>query len=96
MKIENWSVCTPNPDPYKPPEMQQISLQGRVYGHPRPSLKDGDHIVTSTITGVTCDGHIKTLNSEYELGEIDPAYEKEFPDAKAKLITSLQKSGQGH
>ena len=46
IKIENWRMIS-NPDPYKPPEMQTICLQGFVYEHPR--FADGTFITTSCL-----------------------------------------------
>lgn len=83
MRLENWSVTGSN-DPYKVPELQTKQLQGQVYDHPR--FADGMFITTSTIIRVE-DGRVRTKSgSLYILGEVDPKYEFEFPNARARLL----------
>jgi hypothetical protein len=78
IRLENWSCCTDIDDPYMAPELKVIlgglHLQGSVFGHPK--FEDGKHVTTSRITDVN--GKIvKTRNTEYELGEVNPEF-KEF------------------
>lgn len=88
MKIENWSVVNVTLSPYSAPETGQPSLQGMVFGHPR--FVDVTHITTSMIVGKNQENEILTKSgSAYVLGEIDPNYEKQFPDAKNRLLGSL-------
>jgi hypothetical protein len=89
MKIENWAVIfPPSVSPYTPPELLKQSLQGEIFGHPK--FNDGKRITTSSIVGKNSRNEILTHSgSIYELGQIDPAYEAQFPDAKNKLLSSL-------
>lgn len=85
MKLENWSlVIVGDVDPYTPPELVKLRAYGKVYGH--PNFKDGDYITTSSIVRVD-NGHLVThFGSEYELGEVDPNYEKRFPNARERVL----------
>lgn len=88
MIIKNWSVVTTNINPYQAPETQGRSLQGRVFGHPK--FDDGTEITTSSICGIGDQGEILTTSgSSYILGQVDPAYEKKFSNAKNRLLISL-------
>lgn len=72
-QIENWYI-TPDPrDPFKAPECREPCFGGIV---------DGRNVITSSICELSEKGNILTHNTEYVLGEIDPNYEKEFPNAK--------------
>lgn len=84
MRLENWSVVVRDPDPYKAPEAQQACLSGNVYDH--PTYSDGNVITTSRIVKVE-DGKVHTVSgSVYELGEVDPEYERMFPGARGRLF----------
>ena len=80
-KIENWFITPGSSDPYLAPELRQPRLGG--------INEDGLNIVTSPIQGLSLNGNILTMNTEYELGEADPNYEAAFPDAKDRLLASL-------
>jgi len=87
--LENWSVVTNNSDPYTPPECRTQHLHGLVFGHPR--FKDGLDVTTSEIINIE-DGAIRTRSgSLYHLGRVEPAYEKAYPNARKRLIWSLEK-----
>lgn len=89
-KLENWSFTIKERDPYTPPKASTPVLQGNVYGHPNPKNHDGKFIVTSRLMGKR-NGHVVTQSgSEYELGEVDPNYEKAFPNAKERLFKQLK------
>ena len=80
-RIENWSV-TPCPrNPYLAPELRPQCLQG---------ICKGQGILTSPIVSASRDETIWTMNTEYELGEVDPEYEAEYPNARGRLFSSLQ------
>lgn len=81
-KLERWSVSG-GIDPYLAPEMIVPRLHGYVYGHPH--YPNGQGITTSRILKVE-GGFVHTHNSIYELGEIDPLYEKQFPNAKERFL----------
>ena len=70
MRLENWSTTGFN-DPYQPPELQTLRLQGQVYGH--HVFEDGERIGTSDMVSV--DGNtVTTRNSVYTLGQPDPKF----------------------
>ncbi len=75
--------------PILPPEHRGQAFDGKVYGHPR--FNDGDRITTSNIIEVKNGRFITQSGSEYELGEVDPAYEAAFPGAKQRALDSLCK-----
>lgn len=65
-----------------------VSLCGRVFGH--PDFVDGESITTSPIVGKNDQNHVLTVSgSSYELGQVDPNYDRLFPDAKNILFGSL-------
>lgn len=76
MRIENWSFILTGDDVYTPPERRQRHLKGQVYGHPK--FTDGDTIYTSAVATVDMVHHVVTTlsGSVYELGAINPDYEK--------------------
>lgn len=71
-RLEQWSTCRLGDDPYVPPEMSLLCLQGQVFGHARKG--DGTKVTTSPIVAV--DGRVITTasGSVYELGEPDPGF----------------------
>ena len=72
IKIDNWST-TDTIGPYDAPELSRLRLHGMVFGHPR--FPDGKEVRTSSIQNVN--GRvIKTRNSIYKLGRIDPGFRK--------------------
>jgi hypothetical protein len=88
MRIENWAIVSPTPDPYAPPETLELSLQGKVFNHPR--FDDGHIIITSSIIGKNDENEILTCSgSSYELGQVNPLYEKKFPGARNRLLNSF-------
>ncbi len=81
VRLENWSVTTRQANLYRAPELRTICLQGKVFGHPK--FKGEEYITTSPI--MEAEGQIvKTKNTTYQLGGIDPGYRewlrKERPD----------------
>ena len=91
MKLENWAVVYT--DPYRAPEDQHPHLHGTVYGNPK--FDDGEDITTSRI--VQIDPVAKTVTtysgSVYELGAVDPEWEKLYPDSAARFWNSSQATG---
>lgn len=80
-KLDKWSVVA-HPDdrtPFTPPESVRPCLHGIVTGHPHK--EDGTSITTSMIQERLSDGRIRTENTVYELGDVEPEYEKQFPGA---------------
>ena len=90
MRLENWAIVFIS-DFYTPPEMRRQCLSGEVYGNPK--FIDGDHITTSEIVlRPTENDCVSTASgSLYELGEVSPAYEAEYPNARKRLFISLNK-----
>ncbi len=86
-KLENWALVSTNP--YLAPEASKLLLTGNVYNHPK--FKDGESVTTSPIDRLENDFIITYSGSKYELGEIDPQYEKLFPNAKERLFNSLKR-----
>ncbi len=83
MRLENWSVFS-DANPYQAPELGRKYLQGYVLGH--PSFNDGEHVHTTAIVAAE-DGVIVTASgSRYELGEVDPGYEAQYPGARERLL----------
>jgi len=90
VKMENWSLMldTPPLDPFKAPEQHRpkLRLQGNVYGH--KDFPEGSFVTTSSIKEVDHGKQTVTTSSGsvYELGEPNPDYEKEFPNAKNRIF----------
>jgi len=84
-KITNWSITyRPNIDAYTAPELITMHLQGKV---------DGEQRLTSAIIGkrsVDEDVSIVTEDeTHYLLGQVDPEYEKQFPNALLRVLATL-------
>lgn len=77
---------------YVPPQTQRSTLAGVCQNHPKH--KDGTELVTSIIKGkrsVLQEWTIVTKSgTSYQLGSIDPAYERLFPNAKIHLFNALK------
>ena len=85
VRIENWSVG--GYDPYQPPECQVPRLHGKVYNH--PNHDDGKEVNTSRIHDATFKNgevYVRTTSRVYLLGEVDPEYEKAYPNAKERMV----------
>lgn len=75
MRLENWSVRARG---------GRQCLVGAVYGHPHHD--DGKIVCTSGING-NQNGRAQTRNgSDYELGTIDPEWERRFPGARERFF----------
>ena len=98
LRLEQWMVIAPNDlDRYSAPEMIVPHLAGLVYGHPRSGeyFQDGTFIHTSPIVGKNKEDMVITKSGHaYALGEVDPAYEQRFHDAKDRLLKTLQLLGE--
>lgn len=80
-KLDKWLVVPHLDDrtPFTSPESVRPCLHGIVTDH--PNHKDGTSITTSVIQERLPDGRIRTENTIYELGDVEPQYEKQFPGA---------------
>lgn len=84
--LNKWAVVSKG-DPYQAPELCTDHLTGEVASHPR--FKDGKEITTSRIIGQRNGNVVTRSGTEYALGEVHPNYEKQFPNARHRLLTSL-------
>lgn len=88
MILENWIILSVDTDPFAAPETRTTSLHGEVFGH--PGFREGQTITTSAIVGKTAKDEIRTRSgSVYTLGQVRTEYEEKYPDAKAKLLSSI-------
>lgn len=89
-RLDNWCMITAPISPYTPPECAIQRLSGIVFNSPK--FADGTDITTSAPVAYR-DGKVITKSgSEYELGTIEPEYEKLFPNARERFIKSLQEN----
>ena len=89
MKLENWSVVSNTGIALVPPEEGPQYLFGVVRGHPHHA--DGKEVRTSRLVYRNGGGVVTRSGSHYELGEPHPAYEAEYPDARRRLLASLER-----
>ena len=82
IKINNWSIIQDD-DPFTAPEFRKRRLQGIVTGH--PNIDDGEHATTSSIVSNAGKKITTSSGSVYELGAVDPDYEKAFPNASERV-----------
>lgn len=93
IRMENWGVVASVNNPYAPSWAQSRSLYGQVYNH--PGFEDGEYVTTSSVVGKTKEDEVVTLSgSIYQLGQINPDYEQEFPDAKTLMLDCLKIKAQ--
>ena len=94
MKLNDWVLA--HNGSYLPIHypLDCARLHGLVSGH--PDIDEGERITTSCITGVSEDGCIETQSgSVYELGDVEPEYDKKFPDARNILLKRLRDKTTG-
>ncbi len=70
------------------PELSVSCLTGRVENHPRHA--PGKIVTTSVITGKSGELVFTKSGSLYELGDANPRYEQQFPNARCRLLAALQ------
>jgi hypothetical protein len=88
-QLKNWSFGALE-DYYTAPELLVPRLQGNVYNHTNKRHYDEKFIVTSKLMGKRNGLVVTHSGSEYELLEVDPEYEKQFPNAKKRLFNQLK------
>ena len=97
MKLENWALYCGTNNPYLPPELQIIQLTGIVYGSEK--FEDGTNIITSGITDSEIDGDIIKITtyggSVYELGKVLDIYEELYPNARQRIVDTIE-AKNGH
>lgn len=89
--LKNWAVGV-EWSGYTAPELRSMHLTGAVYD--RAGFDDGAVVVTSALKKVErVDGVVygHTANSIYRLEDVDPTYEKMFPNVVERLIESSAK-----
>ena len=85
MRLEYWSVIFAPEDVYLHPTMQRKILHGMVYGS--QNFSDGTWINTTELIAVDTDHVAATMSgSKYILGNVDPLYERDFPNAYERLV----------
>ena len=87
-RIEQWFI-TYIEDDYTAPELREPRLAGNAYGHPNPYVRDGEHVETSRIVAKLNGCVVTRSGTVYELGEVLPDYELQFPNAKQRLMDSI-------
>lgn len=91
MKLENWALYCGADDPYLSPELHIVRLTGIVYG--AENFEDGTSIITSGITDSELDGDIIKITtyggSVYELGTVLDAYEELYPNARQRIVDTI-------
>lgn len=90
IQLKNWSIVGDN-DPYTPPELVRVHLHGFVYKHPRHV--DGTVVTTSSLVSFSKGVAITRSGSKYRIkpNEVDPAYEKAYPNAYHRLVEQGKK-----
>ena len=86
-RLENWSIVQCDNYPYLAPELRAIKLCGEIYDDER--YFGGKRIQTSRLTEFNVEGkYAKTYSGTYyDLGEIDPAYEKWLKSNNKALVS---------
>jgi hypothetical protein len=88
MKLDKWCVVSRSFTAWQPPEQARCCLHGLVSGHPR--CADGKPVTTSLMIGCHQNRIVTKSGSEYELGEVDAAYETLYPNAQPRLLATLR------
>jgi len=79
-----------NTNPYQSPEQAIVCLSGFVDNHPKKT--NGTHITTSPIESMDEDGIVTTHSgTRYKLMNIEPEYERLYPNAFERMKKSLSK-----
>lgn len=88
--IDNWSISSKGHSLYQPPECRRLQLVGTAKDHLNPHV-NGNNVRTSDIIG--WDSNITAVvtqsGSRYILGDVDPEYEKAYPNARETFVKSL-------
>lgn len=78
--LDNWSLVD-----Y--PETNRLRLYGEIYNN--EYFDEGEKIITNYVVG-KCRGMVQTEDGVlYDLMDVDPEYEKKFPDAYERLMNLL-------
>jgi len=95
MKLEQWSLQDRQPNTFiQLPELAVPVLHGMVYGSDH--FPDGTYIVTSRLKGKRGETVVTVTGHEYEVGFVNPEYEKFCPGALERLFKGLKEmAGKG-
>jgi hypothetical protein len=88
MKLENWALVDRPCD-----GLHFFAIHGTVYGNSK--FADGEVITTSSIVDAFIENNviqIQTRHNLYELGIIDPEYDKAYPNALERMKQSILKN----
>lgn len=84
-KLENWSVNDIGLDG----SFNEYSyLHGTVSGHYQH--RDGSEVFTASITKIEGELVVTSFGDRWELGMVDPEYEKIYPNVKERLFNYLR------
>lgn len=87
-KIENWAIIIDDSNPFIAPELCTQRVQGYIYDDEKNRFPDGSPVATSGIIEKDFTrGIVKTRNTIYTLGKIDPVYEQWIRDNE--LMTEI-------
>jgi hypothetical protein len=87
-RLERWSLRSRPFGLLQPPEEEDVCLFGVVVGH--PCHRDGKEVLTSPVMHYGAKRIVTKSGSEYELGLVDPSYERFFPGAFERLLSRLE------
>ncbi len=83
MRIENWSLVSRRLGTYVAPELARVSIQGRVFGHPR--FDEGEEITTSYLEAVSGCEVTTHSGSIYWLGSPSDEYTEWCRENRCRL-----------
>lgn len=87
-RIDNWSISS-NDNGFTAPERIKYYVHGYVYGH--PNFNDGDPVTTAYILELDVERrYVKTKSREYELGTINPDYQKFLEKSGSRYAKIVQ------
>lgn len=90
-KLEDWGIISEGTDAGFPSELLIKMLYGKVEGHTR--FEDGKYVRTSRILAIDFDNNIaQTLNTQYELGEMNERFKQILEENNLKLIGTWKSS----
>ena len=88
VKLDCWCITSKGGAALVPPDWNPRYLFGVVQGH--PCHVDGREVTTSRLLCRNGSRVITRSGSAYELGEPHAMYEAEYPNAKRRLLNSLE------
>src|SRR3712207_565876 len=98
-RLENWFISQRDsstgelPNEWSIPELVYMCSHGAVYGSQNPRFPDGKRIRTGPIQDYNpeTEEFITESSTHYVLREVDPEYEKMYPNSKQRLINSIRR-----